>query len=378
MNTLQIGDLWLHEEEGGLARYYYELLRHLPGTDTHSIGLVVGSNQVAATSNGTVQPFAKTTDTLLRRMLKLRAAALARLRTESIDLIASHFAPYMFPLVDRLQSYPTVVHFHGPWGEESSSQNSHLGHSRAKSAIERIVYSRARRLIVLSKSFQQELIERYDVSEDRVRIIPGGIDIQRFNTSLTRSEARTRLGWPTNRPIILAVRRQVPRMGLEELIDAAALLVQRCPDVLLILGGTGPLAADLATRIHNRGLERNVRLAGRIKDEELPLAYRAADMSVVPSNSLEGFGLITLESLASGTPVYVTPVGGLPEIIQPFAPDCVFANTSAAEMSNVLYESLRGTRKRPSDIDCRNYAVDHFSWDRIATRVRGIYDEAIA
>ena len=106
------------------------------------------------------------------------------------------------------------------------------------------------------------------------------------------------------------------------------------------------------------------------------MAYRAADMTVVPSQALEGFGLITLESLACGTPVLVSPVGGLPETIEPFAPQCVFANTSTDEITHGIGEALTGSLQLPTDEACRAYAVRGFSWPTIAARVRAVYDEA--
>jgi glycosyltransferase involved in cell wall biosynthesis len=231
---------------------------------------------------------------------------------------------------------------------------------------------------VLSRAFKDELIAGYGIAENKIEIVPGGVDLDRFNTGISRTEARRQLGWPTNRPIILTVRRQVRRMGLETLLDAAKLLAAEFPDVLILLGGTGPIADELQQRIVEFGLEHNVRRLGRVEDADLPLAYRAADITVVPSQSLEGFGLITLESLASGTPVYVTPVGGLPEIVKPFAPECIFANTNADEMARVLREALRGERPTPSDQACRAFAADNFSWSLIAQRVRTVYDQALA
>jgi glycosyltransferase involved in cell wall biosynthesis len=246
-----------------------------------------------------------------------------------------------------------------------------------KEVVEKIVYSRAKRLIVLSHSFRQELVRQYGVSEELIRVVPGGIDIERFNMNLSRVDARLLLGWPTDRPILLTVRRHVRRMGLEYLIEATKLLVRQQSDILVILGGSGPLSGELKIRVAESGLENNIRLIGRIDDANLPAAYRAADMSVVPSRSLEGFGLITLESLASGTPVYVTPVGGLPEIVQPFAPECIFPSSSSAEIANVLGEALRGSRPIPTQDACRAYAANSFSWPRIAERVRSVYEEAL-
>ncbi len=378
MQTLQIGDEWHTERAGGLNSYYFELLRHLGPTGTIAHGLVAGSDNVRVASEGQVVAFARPDATLPARMLSLRRVALQRISGNRIDLIASHFALYAMPILDRLKRIPTVVHFHGPWAAESDANGSSGYRSRLKASMERSVYARAKRLIVLSAAFKDVLTEGYGISADRVRVVPGGIDVDRFNTVFTRTEARRRLGWPTNRPIILTVRRQVRRMGLESLIDAAKLIVAQCPDVLILLGGTGPIADELQTRIAELGLADNVRRLGRISDVDLPLAYRAADVTVVPSQSLEGFGLITLESLASGTPVYVTPIGGLPEIVEPFAPQCIFANTSATEMAKVLIETLRGERPTPSDEACRAFSSQNFSWPHIVKRVRAVYDEALS
>jgi glycosyltransferase involved in cell wall biosynthesis len=377
MRTLQIGDDWVAEKLGGLGRVYYELLRSLPATGTAVQGLVVGSPEVTRSTDGRVVAFARPDEFLLTRLRKLRQQALLQLDAKGIDLIVCHFALYGFPIADRLRSTPTAVHFQGPWAGESDVEGSAALASRCKAFVEQTVYSRARRLIVLSQAFQLELSRRYRIPEERIRVVPAGIDAERFNAELSRSEARQRLGWPSDRPVLLTVRRLVRRMGLEDLIDAMKAVVMRQPDALLLVGGSGPIAADLQRRIVELGLERHVQMLGRIDDADLPLAYRAADQTVVPSQSLEGFGLITLESLASGTPVLVTPVGGLPEVVRPLDPQCVFEDASSASMAVALIEALRGERPLPSPAACRAYAVEGFTWPRIAARVRAVYDEAV-
>lgn len=375
MRTLQIGDEWPTERAGGLNSYYCELIRHLAATGTEVKGLVVGSGNINALTQGQVAAFAKAEDSLSSRILAARAAAMAALRHESIDLIASHFALYAMPILDQLGSTPTVVHFHGPWAAESSAEGATSFGIRAKRMLEKMVYSRADRVIVLSQAFSKELSRSFGIPEQRIRVVPGGVDLDRFNVCLSRTEARKQLGWPLDRPILLSVRRQVHRMGLEHLLESIARLVPQHPDVLLLLGGTGPLAPDLDKLILERKLEHHVQRLGRVADDLLPLAYRAADLSVVPSQALEGFGLITLESLASGTPVFVTPVGGLPEILRSFAPQCIFEGTGVAHITAGLSEAL-SSRQVPSESACRSYCEDNFSWTRIAKLVRAVYDEA--
>ncbi len=377
MRTLQIGDTWLEEGEGGLGRYYFELLRHLPATGTSFRGLVVGSPRVSGSTGGSVVSIAQPDAPLLTRLRAARRLAMSEISVGKIDLVASHFALYALPIVDYLEKIPTVIHFHGPWSGESGAEGAASFNARLKHMVEGAAYARAKRFIVLSSSFQQELVHHYGVREELIRIVPGGIDTDRFHMKLSRMEARQRLGWPTDRPILLTVRRQVRRMGLEELIYATKFLVRNQPDILVLLGGSGPMASELKTRVKELGLEQHVRLLGRIDEADLPTAYRAADMTIVPSQALEGFGLITLESLATGTPVFVTPIGGLPEVVEPFAPECVFADVSSAEIARVLDEALRGIRPVPDDLACRAYAVDGFSWANIASKVRSVYDEAV-
>jgi glycosyltransferase involved in cell wall biosynthesis len=355
LNTLQIGDDWPDERAGGLGRYYCELLRHLPATATVSHGLVLGSSSITQMNGGQIVAFASANTPLLERLRSARRAALNQINQGKIDLIASHFALYTLPMADRLRSIPMVVHFHGPWAGESDVEGAASINAQFKKAIEKVVYSRAKRFVVLSRSFEQELVRRYRVAEELVRVVPGGTDLERFDTRLSRADARRRLGWPADRPVLLAVRRLVRRTGLENLVDAAKLLVARQRDVLVLIGGSGPLAGELQRRITEYELDANVRMLGRIDDADLPIAYRAANMTIVPSQSLEGFGLITLESLAAGTPVFVTPVGGLPEIVMP----------------------IRGDRFVPTQEACRSYAASRFSWSRIAEMVRSVYDEAM-
>lgn len=377
IRTLQIGNDWFGERQGGLNRFYSELLKHLPETEVSVRGMVVGSSSVERDTSGVVTGFSSPKEPLIRRLFAARKTGSRLLGEQNSNLIAVHFALYAIPLLDHLRKIPTVVHFHGPWSAESGVEGQSSLSSHVQKSIEQLVYSRGQKLIVLSRAFQKILIERYGIPDDRVRLVPGGIDSERFNTRLTRQEARIRLGWPTDRPVVLAVRRQMKRMGLENLVDAAREVTQKVPDVLILLAGSGPLSPELQRRITAYGLEDHVKLIGRVDDADLPTAYRAADMSVVPSQALEGFGMITLESLASGTPVLVTPVGGLPEVITPFAPECVFSGVETNVIADLLIDFLLGRRTLPTSEQCRSYATDNFSWPVIANMTRDVYAEAL-
>ncbi|HWJ21248.1 MAG TPA: glycosyltransferase, partial [Gemmatimonadaceae bacterium] len=124
------------------------------------------------------------------------------------------------------------------------------------------------------------------------------------------------------------------------------------------------------------GLAEHVRLLGFLPDAQLPLAYRAADVTVVPTVALEGFGLIVAESLAAGTPAIVTPVGGLPEVVEALSPSLVTEAAGPRAIAASLSAALDGTLALPNAAACARFAANNYSWDVIARRVAEVYAEA--
>jgi len=378
IETIQIGSEWISEQSGGLNRYYSELVQELPKVGVGVRGLVVGSEQVAAETHGTVRPFAPLRASLPTRLTGVRASVRRAFAECPDGLFVSHFALYAAPCLDLQRGRPLVVHFQGPWSAESRIEGGGRLATRAKHWTESRVYKRAARLIVLSRAFARLLEERYDVPAERIRVIPGAVNTRRFLPTRSRADARRALGWPTDRPIVLVVRRLVRRMGLEDLLSAVRFAKIAVPDVLVMIAGRGPLSDELKQRTEAEGLSSNVRFAGFVPDEDLPVAYRAADLSVVPSVALEGFGLIVAESLAAGTPAIVTDVGGLPETIETLAPQCIVREAGAGPLAAMLVDALRGTLPLPSLAECIQHAQAHFDWSVVTGRVRDTYLEAVS
>jgi glycogen synthase len=147
--------------------------------------------------------------------------------------------------------------------------------------------------------------------------------------------------------------------------------------VYLAIAGKGPISADLARRIEEKGLTENVRLLGFVPDGHLPALYAAADFSVVPTVSLEGFGLIVAESLASGTPVVATRAGALPELLEPFSPQLLSRSPSPEDLARVLEDALLARVAKPLAADCREHAA-RWSWNEVVPKLKDVYGEAIA
>ncbi len=375
--TLQLGKGWFPEQSGGLNRYFHGLLQHLPAAGVQVSGLVAGSDQVATSSEGTVTAFAPSKSRLPARWRGARHHFRQLFARKPTSLVVSHFALYTAPCLDLFPRDQFVVHFHGPWAEESRAEGASALIIAAKRKLEQSVYRRAARFIVLSEAFGRVLTEQHGIDPSRIRVIPGGVDSARFSVPETRAEARARLDWPANRPILFVVRRLVRRMGLENLIDGIRHARAVVPDLLVLIAGSGPLARELEERCVVQGVERNVRLLGYLHDDLLPLAYRAADLSIVPSVSLEGFGLIVAESLAAGTPVLVTDVGGLPETLEALSPQCVIHERGPAALGGAIADAFRGATALPSAEACSRHARERFDWQQVVRRVRETYAEVV-
>jgi len=375
--TLQIGLEWFPELRGGLNRVYYDCMNYLPPAGINFRGLVAGSPNVKQDSNGLVETFAPSNISLLKRCFKLRESVARLLAENDCDLIVSHFALYTLPAIDLFGERPLVIHFQGPWAGESKVEGENFLGIKFKKTLEQLTYRRAAKFIVLCQEFRELLHREYQVPLDKIHVIPPGIDIDRFNISLSPAECRTQLNWHQDRPTIFCIRRLAKRMGLENLITAMAEVKKSYPDILLYIAGKGALASTLQAQIETLGLTNNVKLLGFIDDEQLPLCYRAANFSVVPTIALEGFGLIVTESLAAGTPVLGTPIGGIPEILKPFCEDLVFAGCEPKQLATGIIETLSGDRILPSSQACLDYVEANYNWKNVSQKIKLVYQSAL-
>ena len=378
IKTLMVGMDWFPYQAGGLNRYFYDMVHALPEVDICGSALLgyVGPDAKAPL---TLQGIADREAGLLSQLIGARRSAKEALKQKP-DVVNTHFAKFTYPWLANIpQGVPLIVNFHGPWADELAVEvPGPGGRMRAVLArhIEMCVYRRGTRFITLSKSFREILHSRYGVPLDRIHIVPPGINLNLFNSAPERGTAREILGWPVNRPILLSVRRVVRRMGLELLIDAIDIVRQSVPNCLLLIAGKGAMESEIDQRIERLGLGDHVRRIGFVPDHLLPTAYAAADISVVPSVTLEGFGLSTVESLASGTPVLGTNIGGTSEILTDLQADLLFCAVTRDAIADRLVTALSDASALPDRTACRRYAA-RYHWPLIARQIRSVYDDAL-
>lgn len=371
-DILCVGMGWFPTTPGGLDRYVYELTHYLAAGQDRVELCGVGLPKAQPNSPIKLTNLAESDSLLLQRLWSTRINFLSRLATKP-DAINLHFALYSLPLLNILpKGVPITFSFHGPWALESKREGAGKLSLFLKYWVEQKVYHRCDRFIVLSKAFANILNQEYLVPDSKIHIIPGGVNITRFQPSLSRQQARAQLNWPQDRAILFTPRRLVHRVGLDKLLTALATIKPRIPDTWLAIAGRGPLEAALEQQATELGLKDHVKFLGFLPDDQLPVAYQAADLTIMPSQSLEGFGLVLIESLASGTPALCTPVGGMPEVLTKFSPNLITTSAEATAIAERLEELLIGKVPMPSRTVCREYAATHFDWHKIMQQVRKV------
>jgi glycosyltransferase involved in cell wall biosynthesis len=238
-------------------------------------------------------------------------------------------------------------------------------------------------VVVLSEFTMNRLYRFYRISEEKkIEIIPGGVDLERFYPAHDKVKIRKGLNLPGEKTILLTVRNLVPRMGLENLIIAIKEVVKVASDIYLVLGGEGPLKKDLIDLTRQLGVEDFIRFEGFIPEEELPAYYRMADVFVLPTLELEGFGLVTLEALASGVPVLGTPIGGTVEILRRLNPGLLFKDVSSESIAELILDTHREFQKNPVSqgrlsIQCRRFVEQNYSWKKNVDRLEDLFREIL-
>jgi glycosyltransferase involved in cell wall biosynthesis len=230
---------------------------------------------------------------------------------------------------------------------------------------------------------KQKIQHIHQIPANHVVVNPGGVDLKRFRPFGNRKQIKSELGLPENTIHLLTVRNLEPRMGLDNLLKSIKILKHKILKVHLTIGGEGPEKDGLQKLIEKFGLMDEVTMTGFIPAEQLPKFYAAADFFILPTSDLEGFGLVTPESMACGTPVLGTPVGGTKEILSPFNSRFLFKDSSPEAMATGIESAINHYFNDQNEfnklrLSCREYVEKNYSWQRHTKQLISIIAEAIS
>jgi len=211
-----------------------------------------------------------------------------------------------------------------------------------------------------SKFTAEQFIKLFKIPKEKIKIIPEGVDLEKFNRSVDASDIDEKLG---NERKILFVGNLHPNKGVHFLIKSFALVKSKIDDVNLVIVGDGPLKNYLINLTKRLNLEKDVIFTGFVSDEELPKYYASCDI-FASASVLEGFGLIFLEAMAFGKPIVAFNLASIPEVVGNAG--ILVNEINHEKFANVIIELLQNKELHKEKSEIALNRAKLFSWEKIA------------
>jgi glycosyltransferase involved in cell wall biosynthesis len=285
-----------------------------------------------------------------------------------------------------------IVHVHGTTRGIHDSW-SRLGSSEKKPVKERLgdtvaarreafVWRRADAVIAVSDSVKSELMRLYGVNEKRIHVVNNGVDPNLFHSFGDRGYMLQNLGFKPDTDLILYLGWFRAIKGPDVLVKSLDTVRRKCPQAkALIISGKVDYVKNgygrrLMALINKLGLEETVQIRETIPHHNLPEAYNAAKVVVVPSIH-ESFPKVPLEAMACGIPVVGSNVGGLPEILRRGGGLLMEPQDPISLARQIIYLLSNLDLAKEMGKVGRRRVVENFSWRSSVDQIQNIYEKVL-
>ena len=237
--------------------------------------------------------------------------------------------------------------------------------------VEHWMANRAERVIACSAYMREHVSDIYGLPEERIAVIPNGIDPADLVPVDDLETLRSRFAAPDER-LVLLVGRLVYEKGFQLALEALPGLIERVGNVRFIVAGSGTAEQELREQATRLGLDDHGAFVGWIGDDVLHSLYRIADLTVVPS-IYEPFGLVALEAMASGCPCLVADTGGLREVVPNDDVGLRFHSRDADSLGQMAQRLLTDIELRDRLVAEASEHVLTFDWADVARQTAELY-----
>jgi glycosyltransferase involved in cell wall biosynthesis len=238
---------------------------------------------------------------------------------------------------------------------------------------------RARKIIAVSQFTKWELINYYNISSHKIRVIHNGVDINKFKPAVDKRKIKMELSFDPDDIAILSVGRLYARKGLFTLIESIPAVVKRFPRAKFIISGKGQSdeMQKLIAHATRLGVISNIVFTGYYPDQKLPKLYQAADVFAF-STFYEHHPFAVLEALSTGLPVVTTTVGGIPETIESGKNGLLVEPFNSKQFSDrILYLLEHSQDAAEIGANARQTVVKQLDWSIVVKDAMKVYDEAL-
>lgn len=311
----------------------------------------------------------------------------AEMQKRKYDIVHSHYwlsGLSAIALKEEL-GVPFVHTFHSLGAVKHNVMGIDNEKSKKREEGEKEIIDKCNWIVATSPQEVEDIKHFYKKSEDKLVVVPVGVDLRKF-CFYSKHIARRKLGVHED-PIVLFVGRFEERKGLDTLIRAIGLIKKEVPNVKLwVIGGDSHKAGtgvetDEVVRVKNVIRETNtadnVEFIGRVPNFKLKKYYAAADVCCVPSY-YEPFGIVPLESMATGTPVVASKVGGLQFSVDDGVTGYLAKPKDERQVADKISMILKDVNLR---MELSSNAVEniakHFSWEEVTTLCAKVYGNVV-
>jgi glycosyltransferase involved in cell wall biosynthesis len=240
--------------------------------------------------------------------------------------------------------------------------------------IEKEAAREASLIVTVSRYSAQKTVQLYNVDEKKIRIVPNGVDPQRFKPTEDCEKIKDRIGG-NSKHLILFVGNLIPRKGLHFLIEAAKHVIKENKETKFVVVGDGPLKSHLISYSREQGVSDKLVFLGDVPEAMLYQLYNCADVFASPSIQ-EGQGISLLEAQATAKPVVAFNVSAINEVVKNRETG-LLVKPDSYELANAILsllsdKSLREKMGRSG----REFVSKNFSWDICAQKMLQVYSEA--
>lgn len=238
----------------------------------------------------------------------------------------------------------------------------------------RFTLKRSATLVGDSEVIRRRAVQHGMIPE-RIVTFPWGADIRRYAPGADDG-LRERLGWDEKTFVILSTRGWAPIYGIEELIRASVLAAQKCPELRVLMLGSGPQSRLIRTIVERAQMIDRVHFPGQVRQAQLPQYYRAADLYVSASHS-DGTSISLLEAMACGRPVLVSDIPGNREWVEPNVNGWLFPEGDVNALARAILHAVEA-RDRLSEMGkvARKLAQQRANWERNFPKLLEAYEIA--
>ena len=372
---------------GGISRVVHDLSHKLiqEGHDVTVVTYRDGNVPYIEDDNGVmvyrVDNFMISSNNLIDWTMQLNFNMIAKVgeiiaEKGSFDVIHAHdwLVAYAAKTLKTAYSIPLVCTIHAT----EAGRNSGIRDEQQRyiNDTEWMLTYESSEVIVNSNYMRSELQRLFGLPYEKINVIPNGVNLNMYDGIEKDYDFRRKYAMD-NEKIILFMGRLVYEKGIQTLIAAMPKILNHYHDAKLLIAGKGGMIDELRNQVNYLGLGNKVYFTGYLGSKDVQRMYKCADVSVFPS-TYEPFGIVALEAMLSGTPIVVSDVGGLNEIVdhgvngmKSYAGN---ANSLADSILEVLYNpALADSVVKKAKIKVKN----DYNWAKIAQDTHFIYQKAI-